>query len=180
MSTVYCSCVCCSVVCACMCVCVFACTRVLMYTIHTLALICSHIHTHILPAVAVSGIFLSSLMCSFSFTLFCWRKTSSCWRFSASLRQGAWDQSSVGEGEGLVRSGRNTIAKLLCRCYTFMQRLWSSQLLAQSTAHFDGSMLHAKNTLVRGSGYGIPLPSNLWSLRAHLLAIHISVSQGTN
>jgi len=36
---------------------------------------------------------------------FCWRKTSSCWRFSASLRHGA-----VGEGEEWVRGGRSTLA----------------------------------------------------------------------
>ena len=50
-------------------------SHALMYTHNT--------HTHYTPAD------------------FCWRKTSSCWRFSASLRHGA-----VGEGEEWVRGGR--------------------------------------------------------------------------
>jgi len=51
----------------------------------------THTHTHYTPAVAVSGTPLSfwaqSLMCAFSSSVFCWTKTSSCWRFSASFIQ---------------------------------------------------------------------------------------------
>jgi len=61
------------------------CLHALMYTfIHM------HSHTHNTPAIAVSGIYFFelALICPFFLTLFCWRKTSSCWRFSTCLRQG--------------------------------------------------------------------------------------------
>ena len=68
----------------------------------------THTHTYYTPAVAISGTPLSSwaqsLMCAFSSSVFCWTKTSSCWRFSASFIQElranfCWGRSESGVAE---------------------------------------------------------------------------------
>jgi len=56
------------------------------------------IHTNYLPAVAEVVPLELLYVRLISSIVFCCRKTSSCWRFSTSLRHGA-----VGEGEEWVR-----------------------------------------------------------------------------
>ena len=64
--------------------------------------------------------------------------------------------------------------------------LWRQGSYESTVINFNESTLHAEHTLVRGSlawgvwGMSSPPRKVLGSLRAHLLAIHISVSQGTN
>jgi len=80
------------------------------------------IHTHYTPAVAEVVLLELLIHTCISSSVFCWRKTSSCWRFSASLRHRV-----AAEGEEWVRGGRSTLA-LEFRSYAIIQRLWNSRL----------------------------------------------------
>ena len=87
-------------------------------TIHT----CSHMLTHTHTCCSCKWYFLSSMMCAFSFALFCWIKASSCWRFFTSDRQGTQGKASVGKEKSESR-----IAEALW--------LWSGKVYCvQSTA----------------------------------------------
>jgi len=87
---------------------------------------CSHMLTHTHTCYSCKWYFLSSLMCAFSFALFCWIKASSCWGFFASDRLGTQGKASVGDREEWVWDDRSTLA--------FVRQ----------------SILRAKHSLVRG------------------------------
>ena len=76
-------------------------STVCMHYTYTLTHLLTYTQTHLThTCCSRKWYFLSSLMCAFSSAVFCWRNTSSCGRFSASLRQlGAQRQTSVGEGK---------------------------------------------------------------------------------
>ena len=79
-------------------VCMHSCTLYIHMHSH------AHIHT-LLACCSCKWYFLRCLTCAFSSAVFCWRKTSSCWRFSTSLRQG---------GKSTLALVRQTIIQALC------------------------------------------------------------------
>jgi len=81
------------------------CSYALMYTCTHMF---THAHTHYTPAVAVSGSFWAPWCVYISSALFCWRKMRSCWRFLASLRQGAWGVNFCWGRRRVSQGGRNT------------------------------------------------------------------------
>ena len=106
----------------------YTCTHMLTHTpTHT------HTHTHTLHTCSSCKWYFWALWCvQFPpLSQFCWRKTSSCWRFSASLRRGALGLTSVGEADE-QDSGKKHFSfshdqiKYSAGTNVLMQRLWSS------------------------------------------------------
>ena len=111
-------------------------------------------------------------MCPFDFALSCWRKTSSCWRFSTSLRQGTGGKLLLGKEREWVRGGRNTLAlarQTIVQALSYMHLCGGCKAAdypCKALKNFGGSTVCAKHTLVRESG-GIPFPLQILGSRLY-------------
>ena len=140
------------------------CLHTLMYTIHTCALTCSNTsYTHYTPAVAVVGTSWAS------------------WRVHSPLLSPAGERLVAAEVLLLFETG-------LWGNFCWEGELWVSLGQAKYSAgvmHSCGGCkaayyLHKLLKTFDGSGLGVSPPRKFWEFRAHLLAIYVAVSQGTN
>ena len=153
-----------------------------------------HIHTHTLHTCCSSKwYFLSSLMCAFA--AFCWRKTSSCWRFSTCLRRSlganfCWGRRKVSLGwQKHFGFGEENIVQGLCIYAEAVKQLiihtkcWKILMVVccmQSRSLKGGLLKVCPHPPGKFSEFRISGDSEylalFGSLKAILLAIHISVS----
>jgi len=107
--------------------------------------------------------FLSSLMCAFSSAVFCCRKTSSCWRYSATFIQELRDKLLLGKEKWQKHfsfgKAKHSTTQALCICVE------AAKQLIKAMKYFDGSTLCVKYTLVGGVRREAPLPPKISEYR---------------